>query len=197
MKACQRRGCGNQITRGKFCIEHRTVRRKATTTPSISEEEQERLSQLYITELLEKEEREREYENDRILRTQQELDFTEAQTHDMENLKAKHNEIERKAKIRQKFQDYTPQDFDATIQFTIPHLRLRIKQPFHITTTLRDLFDFVEMVLEENNNNDVFQLVNYPNMVYNRGGENDHLIISELNILHGTSLFVQPVFELN
>ena len=138
MKPCQRRGCDIQITRGKYCIEHRVVRRKATT-PSITEEEQERLSQIYITELLEKEEKEREYENDRVLRTQQEIDFTEAQTKDMENLKAKHNEIERKTKIRQKFQDYISQDFDATIQFTIPHLKLRIKQPFHTLTTLRDL----------------------------------------------------------
>ena len=159
----------NSMARSRYCDIHKPKSKKKKK----EEEEEDRLSKLFIEKLLlEEQEQETKIREDRLLKSQQELDYLDAVRIDTENLKAKEAEIERKALIRQKFQAYVPEDSDITLQLIFPQIRLKIRQSFSQNSTMKDLFDFVDVVLEDHNvpnsPSSFYQLIIYPNQIFTK-----------------------------
>ena len=183
MKQCQTIGCLlNSIPRGRYCQEHRRItKRKSTSTSTL--EEEERQNQILINKLLDEE----KLEDDRSLRAKQDEDYLEAQRVDLENLKLKELKIERKALLRHKFND--DEKNNIVLQFTFPTHCLKQKHNFTNTTTVSDLYDYVDIVIEDNHLkiSPDYQLLVYPNKVFERGS----LTLFEIDIKTGSSFFIQ------
>lgn len=170
----------NSMARSRYCDIHKPKTKKKKK----EEEEEERLSKLFIEKLLlEEKEQETKIREDRLLKSQQEVDYFEAVKRDTENLKAKEIEMQRKALIRRKFQAHVPEDSDINLQLIFPQIRLKIRQTFSQNCTMKDLFDFVDIVLEDNNvpqsPSSFCQLIVYPNQIYTKDSVEQQ--ISELN----------------
>jgi hypothetical protein len=158
----------NSMARSRYCDIHKPKSKKKK-----KEEEEDRLSKLFIEKLLlEEQEQETKIREDRLLKSQQELDYLDAVRMDTENLRTKEAEIERKALIRQKFQAYVPEHSDITLQLIFPQIRLKIRQSFSQNSTMKDLFDFVDIVLEDQNvpqsSSSFYQLIIYPNQIFTK-----------------------------
>ena len=181
MKRCSKEDCLNEvISRGKYCEDHR---RKRKIIPN----DDEKLNQLLIEKLLVEDER-------RDLVSQQEKDYFAAMQMDIENMSQKQREIDRKVKIRQKFQGYLMEDGDMTLQFTFPEYCTRVKQHFRQTCVLHELFDFVDVFIEDSNFKITdYQLVVYPNRIFTKKSDVDDTLLSELSIIDGLCLFVQKI----
>jgi hypothetical protein len=203
---CAKEDCDNDaIKRGKYCILHRTTRRK-TTTPTFTDED--KLNEELIAKMLEddvwggggggegkeekKEERREEGEEERerrLLVEQQNWEYMEAERQDIENLHRKQREVDRKIKIRQKFASYRPLPSDIILQFMFPEFCLKVRQSFHGNAALPDLYDFVDLTLEDNNiTMPDYQMVVYPNIIYSRGRKDK---LCDINITHGVSILIQ------
>lgn len=213
---CAKADCNNDaIKRGKYCIVHRTTKRKRDEERHMDEEKlnQDLINQLLNADL-EEERRRRNMEKGyietkesdaesqrRSLIEEQNLQYLEAQRIDALNIKkkqeenerkqlAKQKEIDRKISIRQKFTSYTPLPSDIMLQFRLPEFCIKVKQSFHNNAILLDLFDFIDMTLEDNNIEMTdYHLVLYPNDTFYRSDAHRKLI--DINIIHGVSILIQ------
>ena len=181
MKHCCKEDCFNEvISRGKYCEDHR---RKKKIIPN----DDEKLNQLLIEKLLVEDER-------RDLVSQQEKDYFTAMQMDIENMSQKQLEIDRKVKIRQKLQTYLEEDSDIMLQFTFPEYCTRVKHRFHRTCVLNELFDFIDIFIEDSNFKITdYQLVVYPNRIFTKKSDVAEVLLSELSITDGLCLFVQKI----
>lgn len=199
---CAKEDCDNEaIKRGKYCVLHRT--RKKTTTPTFTDED--KLNEELIAKMLEddvwgdrgggggipeekREERKEDTER-RLLVEQQNWEYMEAERQDKENLLLKQMEVDRKIKIRQKVSSYRPQPSDIILQFIFPEYHLKVRQSFHSNAAISDLYDFVDITLEDNNiTMTYYQMVVYPNIIYSRDRIDK---LSDINITHGVSILIQ------
>lgn len=197
MKQCAKDECtNNAIPRGKYCERHRKKRKTDGDVARLQEEEEE-LNQILINRLLQEDNgiptptyhTEREQ-----LKAEQDHDYMEAMKLDMENLKLKQAEIARKTRIRQKFQDFQPELSDILLQFTFPDNRFRIKQEFHTTCVLRELFEFIDIIIEDNNFRvPEYQLVVYPSTIFVKHSADAEKVLGDVDIKHGLSIFVQRI----
>jgi hypothetical protein len=198
MKQCAKDDCtGNAIPRGKYCENHRKKRKGDSDVARLKEEEE--LNQILINRLLQEDnDTTTQYHQEREqLKAEQDHDYLEAMRLDMENLKVKQAEIARKTRIRQKFQDFQPELSDILLQFTFPENRFRIKQEFHVSCVVRELFEFIDIVIEDNNFRiPEYQLVVYPSTIYVRHSSDAEKVLEDVDIKHGLSLFVQRIESL-
>jgi hypothetical protein len=195
MKQCSKDDCINDaIPRGKYCEAHRKKKRKVDENDARLKEEEE-LNQILINRLLQEDnETPMQYQEREQLKAQQDEDYLEAMKIDMENLRLKQVEITRKTKIRQKFQDFQPDLSDIMLQFTFPENRFRIKQEFHTNCVLRELFEFIDIIIEDNNFKiPQYQLVVYPSTIFTRYSVDIEKVLEDVDIKHGLSLFVQRI----
>jgi hypothetical protein len=195
MKQCARKDCANDaIPRGKYCEDHRPNRKKRRVNDHEERlREEEELNQILINQLLQEDNVAVPNEREQ-LKAEQDRDYLEAMRLDMENLKLKQAEIARKTRIRQKFQDFQPEVSDILLQFTFPENRFRIKQEFHTSCVLRELFEFVDIIIEDNNFKiPEYQLVVYPSTIHTRDSANAEKVLFDVDIKHGLSIFVQRI----
>ena len=198
VKQCIFEDCINECltARARYCGEHNTTVLRKKSIQKKEKEEEERLSETFIKQLLiEEKEQETKLQEDRVLRNQQEMEYEEAVRIDTENMKAKEADIQRKAMIRQKFQEYIPQESDVTVQLTFPQLRLKLKQSFPKNCSIKELFDFVDIVLEDHNVSQTspsffYQIIVYPNQIYTKDSVELEKKIEEFNITHNSSLSI-------
>lgn len=198
VKQCIFEDCINDCltARGRYCGEHNTPSLRKKTIKKKEKEEEERLSEMFIKQLLiEEEAQENKLREDRVLKTQQETDYEDAVRMDTENMKAKEQDVQRKAIIRQKFQEYIPRESDVTLQLTFPQLRLKIKQSFPKDCSIKELFDFVDIVLEDHNVSQksphfFYQIIVYPNQSFTKESVEFEKKIEELDIIHNSSLSI-------
>lgn len=185
MRQCAKEDCLKEvISRGKYCEEHRRKKRKPTVQ---EEDDADVLTQSMIEKLLLDDER-------RDLVSQQEQDYYLAMQMDMDNMTKKQLETERKLKIRQKFQVSFPDSPKITLQFTFPEYCVRVKQDFPTTFVLRELFEFVDMFIEDNNFKIAdYQLVIYPNRIFIKQSDELETLLEDLSITNGLCLFVQGI----
>ena len=121
MKVCSKENCNNQtIKRGKYCLEHCTVKKKINKTPIIfeerkqdeillnerkrhQEEEQERKRReeyedmILLERIREEKRKEKKLEEDRLILQEQKIKYDEAYQKDLENMIRK-SENEKKEK---------------------------------------------------------------------------------------------------
>lgn len=210
---CGKGDCTNEaIKRGKYCIIHRTTKRKRDDDTPLPNDV-EKLNQELIAKLLQDDEREEEdqrrrrgigigegeteskrsddqHDERRSLIEEQNLNYIEAERRDRENIARKQQEIDKKIKIRQKHASFIQTPSDIILQFMFPEFCIKVRQPFHNNATLLDLYDFVDMTLEDNNINMTdYYMVIYPNNKFYR--ENSHEKLNDLNIIHGVSILIQ------
>jgi hypothetical protein len=113
---------------------------------------------------------------------------------DMDNMRNKQLETERKLKIRQKFLSFPETSDITTLQFTFPEYCVRVKQDFPNSFVLRELFEFVDMFIEDNNFKiEDYQLVIYPNRIFRKQSDDSEMLLEDLSITNGLCLFVQRV----
>jgi|688.fasta_scaffold721246_1 trehalose/maltose hydrolase-like predicted phosphorylase len=186
MRQCAKENCFNEfISRGKYCEEHR--RKRKPTAVQEQEEDDALLTQTMIEKLLLDDER-------RDLVAQQEQDYYTAMQMDMDNMRNKQLETERKLKIRQKFLSFPETSNITTLQFTFPEYCVRVKQNFPKSFVLRELFEFVDMFIEDNNFKiEDYQLVIYPNRIFRKQSDDSEMLLEDLSITNGLCLFVQRV----
>lgn len=191
MKKCQKENCiSDSIPRGKYCQEHRCRNKKKPN--KLADEEEERLSQMLIRQIIEDENKINNknnsiYDEDRLLKAQQEQDYLEAQKQDMENIRKKEIEIEKKTKIRMRLLDRIPQSTDIILQFTFPKNNLKVRHGFSCKSVVSDLYDFVDILMEDNNIKHFdYRLIMYPNTVF----EKSNKMLVEVDIKSGLSFFI-------
>jgi len=192
---CSKDDCTNDaIKRGKYCVIHRTNKRKKDKDNDVDE-----LNEQFIAKMLENDvwggggveetKNQKDYER-RSLIEEQNYDYIEAEKKDRENFRLKQIELDRKIRNRQKFNSYIQQPSDVTLQFIFPTFCLKVRQSFHFNSTLSDLYDFVDIILEDNNiNMPEYQMVIYPNNIYFRESSTEKL--ADINITHGVSILIQ------
>lgn len=198
VKECSFEDCINECltARSRYCGQHNTPALRKKAIQKKEKEEEERLSEIFIKQLIiEEQEQETKLRDDRVLRTQQDMDYEEAVRMDTENMKLKEADVQRRVKIRQKFQEYIPQKSDVTVQLTFPQLRLKLKQSFPQNCAIKELFDFVDIVLEDNNVAQTspsffYQIIVYPNQSYTKESVEIDEKIETLGITHNSSLSI-------
>jgi hypothetical protein len=198
VKQCIFEDCINECltARARYCGDHNTPALRKKAIQKKEKEEEERLSEMFIQQLLLQEnEQETKLRDDRVLRSQQEVDYEEAVRKDTENMKAKEADIQRKAIIRQKFEEYIPRESDVTVQLTFPQLRLKLKRSFPKNCPIKELFDFVDIVLEDHNVSQTspsffYQIIVYPNQSFTKKSVEIEKNIEEFDITHNSSLSI-------
>lgn len=193
MKQCGKEGCLNEaILRGKYCQMHRSNRNKRRVDDHLKEEEE--LNQILINQLLQDDDQTTYHQEREQLKSEQDHEYLEAMKIDTENFKIKQAEIARKTRIRQKFHDFHPELSDILLQFTFPDNRFRIKQEFHISCVLRELFEFIDIIIEDNNFKiPEYQLVVYPSTIFVKHSPDAEKVLGDVDIKHGLSIFVQRI----
>ena len=192
VKTCANKDCeSDAIHRGRYCEEHRSVVIRRKTKKN---DEEERLSEIFIKQLLlDEEEQVKKLSEDRQLKSEQEKDYLQAEKQDRENLRVKEIAIQRNLDIRQKFEEFIPELSDVTFQLSFPQLRLKIKQNFHLSSIFSELFEFVDIILEDHDVSSAssYQVILYPNHIYPKEiyGHSEELM-SEMGINHGSSISI-------
>ena len=193
MKKCQKENCiSDSIPRGKYCQEHRCRNNKKKPNNKLEHEEEERLSQILIKQMMIEDENKNTilhdiYSEDRLLKAQQEQDYLEAQKQDMENMRKKEIEIEKKTKIRIRFKQHIQQPTDIILQFTFPKNNLKVRHGFSSKSVVSDLYDFVDIFMEDNNIKHFdYRLIMYPNTAF----EKSNKMLLELDIKSGLSFLI-------
>jgi hypothetical protein len=176
MKTCARTNCIKpSIIRGKYCEEHR-VRKKVNRPPILQPQIIEEHPQQNVIE-----EQER-----RLLIDSQNHEYDEAMRLDMIRHQEKEQEILEKVfkesemdQVRQIVFSYEKNEDSFNIKFSI-NGKQQI-QYFNHDALFKDIFQYIDLYLYDNNLDMEYELIYYPNNIFSKDEYNDKKIMDFFN----------------
>jgi Rad3-related DNA helicase len=192
MKICAKNNCSNNaIQRGKYCIIHKTNKKKI-----IIDDEGDKKENIVSQHFLKNN---TDYDIERILKEEQDEEYKKTMEMDIERIRLKNEEDEIKNIIELSKQMYI-QDKKNKIkeepneskdnynfQFKLPNNN-RIKRIFDKDSTLIDIRNFLDIYFYENSLNiENYDLVTFPKIIFKK---NDDKKISEYNLQKNILFFI-------
>ena len=184
IKNCKRENCNEpSIKRGKYCINHCTVRKREAIVESsipIPIRVPMPVENMFNEERKETNENEFRYIEDRLIMQEQDREYEEAYKKDLENLFLREEMLKREQEMKRNFElemekkrlynEHRENDEYYKIKFVFSNLNgFPIISTFSRDDTFENVFNFIDLFLYDSSVNiGEYELISYPKIMINK-----------------------------